>query len=183
MPSPVQLDSSVLGIGRTGLQAVLRGVAAPPQDPPTFLQEAGFNSGEELYGAFVRWLPGYADVSDPSELDASVLGEVLSEFFQSLGWGSLTIEQLGEAGLTVDSADWAEASPGTNAPSPYCFYTAGLLSSILGRLAGGDVAVMEVECRSCNDARCRFLAGSPETLQTVFDAMTAGKDYRQAMLE
>jgi hypothetical protein len=42
---------------------------------------------------------------------------------------------------------------------------------------------MEVECRSCNDARCRFLAGSPQTLQAVFDAMTSGKDYRQAMLE
>jgi hypothetical protein len=42
---------------------------------------------------------------------------------------------------------------------------------------------MEVECRSANDARCRFLAGSTDTLQAVYDAMANGKDYRQALLE
>ena len=183
MPTPVQLDSSVLGIGRKGLLAFLRALAAPPADAPAFLQETGYSTGDELYAHLLKWLPTYAGVSDPSELDATVLGEVLSEFFQALGWGSLKVERLGNAGLTIDSTDWAEAVPGTNAASPYCFYTSGLLSSILGKLAGADVAVMEVECRSCNDARCRFLAGSPETLQAVFEAMTAGKDYRQAMLE
>jgi hypothetical protein len=44
------------------------------------------------------------------------------------------------------------------------------------------MAVMEVECRSCNQARCRFLAGSQETLQAVYDAMSDGRDYREALL-
>jgi predicted hydrocarbon binding protein len=157
-------------------------LSAPPADPATFLQETGFAAGEDVYSCFVRWLPAYAGVEDPTELDAAVLSEVLSEFFQSMGWGSMSVERLGEAGLTVDSPDWAEAEPGEST-APGCHYTAGLLSNILGKLAGGDVAVMEVECRSCNDARCRFLAGAPETLQAVFDAMTSGKDYRQALLE
>jgi hypothetical protein len=183
MPTPVQLDSAVLGLGRKGLHALRHALSSPPTDPATFLQETGFGAGEDLYALFVRWLPGVAGVTDPSELDAAVIGDVLSDFFQSLGWGSVTVEKLGEAGLTVDSADWAEAEPGTNAAAPGCFYTSGLLSNMLGKLAGADVAVMEVECRSCNDARCRFLAGSPETLQTIFEAMTKGKDYRQAMLE
>ena len=183
MPSAIQLDSGVLGIGRKGLLALRQALTAPPSDPATFLQETGYNAGEEFYQHFTRWLPSFAGVHDPSELDASKLGDVLSEFFQSLGWGALAMESLGAAGFTVDSLDWAEAEPGSNAPAPGCYYTSGLLSSLLSRLAGGEVAVMEVECRSCNDARCRFLAGSPETLQAVFEAMSAGKDYRQAMLE
>jgi hypothetical protein len=183
MPSPVQLDASVLGIGRRGLHALRRAVTEPPPDPATFLQETGFHAGEDLYTCFLRWLPSFAGVSDPMELDSARLGEVLSEFFQSLGWGALSIEPLGQAGLTLDSPDWAESEPGINSAAPTCHYSSGLFSSILSRIAGNEVAVMEVECRSCNDARCRFLAGSPETLQTVFEAMTAGKDYRQAMLE
>jgi len=183
MPSPVQLDGGVLGMGRQGLHALRHALSTPPADPAAFLQETGYNAGDELYSLFMRWLPPYAGVQDPSELDATVLGQVLSEFFQSLGWGSVTVERLGGAGLTVDSADWAESEPGTNATAPSCFFTSGLLSNVLGRLAGAQVAVMEVECRSCNDARCRFLAGAPETLQAVFDSMTTGKDYRQALLE
>lgn len=183
MPSPVQLDSNVIGIGRKGLLALRHALATPPADPASFLQETGYGAGDEFYHQFTQWLPSYAGVHDPSELDASRLGEVLSEFFQSLGWGPLVMEGLGDAGFTVDSTDWAESEPGSNAPAPGCYYTSGLLSSILSKLAGGEVAVMEVECRSCNDSRCRFLAGSPTTLQAVFEAMTAGKDYRQAMLE
>ena len=156
---------------------------APPADPATFLQETGYAAGDEIWSCFLRWLPAYAGVQDPSQLDASVVGQVLSEFFQSLGWGSMKVEQLGDAGLTIDSADWAESEPGANAAAPSCHYSAGLLSSILSRVADGGVAVMEVECRSCNDARCRFLAGSPETLQAVFDAMSNGRDYREALLQ
>jgi hypothetical protein len=182
MPAPVQLDSSVIGIDRKGLHALRHALGAPPADPAVFLQETGYQSGEEIWAFFLRWLPGFAGVQDPSQLDAAVVGEVLSEFFQSLGWGSVKVEPLGQAGLTLDSADWAEAEPGTNAAAPACHYTAGLFSNFLSKLADGGMAVMEVECRSCSDARCRFLAGSSETLQAVFDAMSSGKDYREALL-
>jgi len=43
------------------------------------------------------------------------------------------------------------------------------------------VAVMEVECRSRGDARCRFLAGSPETLSTLYDRMAQGTGYAEAL--
>ena len=36
---------------------------------------------------------------------------------------------------------------------------------------------MEVECRSRGDARCRFLAGAPETLSTLYDRMAQGSSY------
>jgi hypothetical protein len=182
MPSPVRLDNVMLGIDRKGLHALRHALGAPPPDPAAFLQDTGYQSGEDIWNYFLQWLPGYAGVNDPSQLDAAVVGEVLSEFFQSLGWGSIKVEPLGQAGLTIDSADWAEAEPGINAPAPACHYTTGLLSSFFTRLADGGMAVMEIECRSCNDLRCRFLAGSQETLQAVYDAMSNGRDYREALL-
>ena len=40
---------------------------------------------------------------------------------------------------------------------------------------------MEVECRSRNDARCRFLTAVPERLQRVYEALTQGKSYEEAL--
>jgi hypothetical protein len=39
---------------------------------------------------------------------------------------------------------------------------------------------MEVECRSMGGDRCRFLIGSGETLQRVYDEMGNGVSYEQA---
>ena len=46
MPSPVQLDTSVLGIDRKGLHALRHALGAPPPDPAAFLQETGYQAGE-----------------------------------------------------------------------------------------------------------------------------------------
>ena len=65
--------------------------------------------------------------------------------------------------------------------APMCFFTAGMLADFLGRLSGETVAVMEVECRSKGDPRCRFLSAMPETLTRVYEAMTAGQSYEEAL--
>jgi hypothetical protein len=62
-----------------------------------------------------------------------------------------------------------------------CFFSAGMLADFLGRLSGETVAVMEVECRSKGDSRCRFLSAMPETLQRVYEAMTEGRSYEEAL--
>jgi predicted hydrocarbon binding protein len=184
MPQSLILDGDVLGFGRKGLHALRHAISIDSNpESATQLLDAGYTAGDDIYASFRRWLPSVAGVDDPAQLDAQVLGEVLSEFFRSLGWGSVSVERLGSAGLTLDSPDWAEAEPGLNASHPSCHLSAGFLANFLGQLAGGQVAVMEVECRSCNDARCRFLAGSADTLQSVYDAMAGGKDYREALLE
>jgi hypothetical protein len=56
-----------------------------------------------------------------------------------------------------------------------------LLADFLGRVSEGQVAVMEVECRSRGDARCRFLAGAPETLGILYDRMAQGSGYLEAL--
>ncbi len=147
----------------------------------SYLQEAGFAGGEELYAEFAEWLVATRGVERPADLDAQFLSEVLSQFFSESGWGALTAQTLGQAVLALDSSEWAEAADEGRGEFPSCHLTCGLLADFFGRLSDGLVAVMEVECRSRGDARCRFLAGAPETLSTLYDRMGQGSSYADAL--
>jgi len=147
----------------------------------TYLQEAGFAGGEELYAEFSEWLLGTRGVERPAELDTQFLSEVLSEFFADQGWGALTATPLGPAVLALDSMEWAEAAEDGRGEFPSCHLTCGLLADFFGRMSDGLVAVMEVECRSRGDGRCRFLAGAPETLSALYDRMAQGTGYADAL--
>jgi hypothetical protein len=109
------------------------------------------------------------------------LGEVLSEFLEELGWGNLTTVPLGPSVLALDSPNWAEAADEPQGDFPSCHLSCGLLADFLGRVSQGSVAVMEVECRTRGDSRCRFLAGAPETLGILYDRMAAGSGYLEAL--
>jgi bacteriochlorophyll 4-vinyl reductase len=144
-----------------------------PEQAITILQEAGYAAGEGLYKAFTA-------TNNPAELDADLLAPTLSEFFTSSGWGAVTVTPVGTGALAVDSSDWAEAEPGT-AQTPMCFFSAGMLADFLGRLSEETVAVMEVECRSKGDERCRFLSATPVVLEKVYTEMTQGRTYEEAL--
>ncbi len=147
----------------------------------TYLQEAGFAGGEELYAEFREWLVPNRGVEDPSQLDADFLSSTLSDFFADQGWGRLEASRLGDSVLALDSAEWAESVETGGTEFPSCHLTCGMLADFFGRLSDGLVAVMEVECRSRGDGRCRFLAGSPETLGTLYDRMAQGTGYAEAL--
>ncbi len=147
----------------------------------THLQEAGFAGGEELYGAFATWLKDRHQIDRPADVDMQYLGKVLSEFFSEQGWGKLETMPLGTAVLALDSADWAEALDTPEGQFPSCHLSCGLLADFLGRVSEGSVAVMEVECRSRADKRCRFLAGAPETLGMIYERMAQGSSYVEAL--
>jgi predicted hydrocarbon binding protein len=144
-----------------------------PDQLVTILQEAGYAAGEGLFKAFTA-------VTSATDLDADVFGETLSEFFTNGGWGAVTLSPVGTGALALDSSDWAEAEPGT-AQAPMCFFSAGMLADFLGRLSDETVAVMEVECRSRGDERCRFLSATPEVLERVYREMTEGRTYEEAL--
>jgi predicted hydrocarbon binding protein len=146
-----------------------------------YLQEAGFAGGEELYTVFAEWLARKRKVEQPSDLDVRFLGEVLGEFFADQGWGRLDATPLGSAVIALDSAEWAEALDERQGEFPSCHLSCGLLADFLGRISQGLVAVMEVECRSRGEPRCRFLAGSPETLGILYDRMAQGSGYLEAL--
>ena len=147
--------------------------ARAPEQLITVLQEAGYAAGEGLYHAF-------AAVHNPADLDADQLAPALSEFFTTGGWGAVTVTPVGTGALAIDSSNWSEAEPGT-AQSPMCFFSAGMLADFLGRLSDETVAVLEVECRSRGDTRCRFLSATPEVLEKVYNEMTAGRSYAEAL--
>jgi hypothetical protein len=92
----------------------------------------------------------------------------------------VTVTPVGTGALALDSANWAEAEPGT-AQQPMCFFSTGMLADFLGRLSDETVAVMEVECRSKGDARCRFLSATPAVLEKVYNEMTQGRSYEEAL--
>jgi predicted hydrocarbon binding protein len=144
-----------------------------PDQAIAVLQEAGYAAGEGLYRSF-------AAVNSPTALDAGLLAETLSEFFTSGGWGAVTMSPVGTGALALDSSDWVEAEPGAS-QTPMCFFSAGMLADFLGRLSDEPVSVMEVECRSRGDARCRFLSATPEVLQRVYEGMTQGRTYEEVL--
>ena len=146
-----------------------------------WLQEAGFAGGEALNEAYAEWLVERYAVSRPAVLDVRHLGETLSSFFQEYGWGSVQLTPLTSAVIAVDSTDWWEAETAAGATYPSCHLSAGLLAEFLSRVSETSLGVMEVECRSRGDGRCRFLAGAPETLQIVYERMAEGTGYLPAL--
>src|ERR687891_139787 len=94
----------------------------------TYLQEAGFAGGEELYAEFREWLLANRGVEDPPQLDAEFLSETLSAFFADQGWGRLQATRLGDAVLALDSAEWAESVETGGTEFPSCHLTCGGLA-------------------------------------------------------
>jgi predicted hydrocarbon binding protein len=178
-PAPVAADGLVIGRGALR-QLHVTLLRDAPDAAVTILQETGYAAGPSVFQAFCAWLPGETGVARPDELDASRLNDVLSAFFRATGWGPVSVAPLGDAALVIDSSDWAEADPGS-ADTPMCYFSSGMLADFLGRLSGEPVAVMEVECRSKNDARCRFLSAAPDTLNAVYEQMSQGQSYQQVL--
>jgi hypothetical protein len=146
------------------------------------LRQTGFRAGEPLFRALQGWIQDRH--GDPlADLPAEPFWETLSAFFSDLGWGTLLHRDLHPGVAALDAEDWMEARVGGNATAPTCHLTTGILADLLNRLAEEDVAVLEVECRGHGDERCRFLFGSPQVLQTVFERISSGTDYSEVLEE
>lgn len=144
------------------------------------LQEAGYAGGDALFASFAAWLRS-RDQTLPESLDLATFERNATAYFRATGWGSLTIGTLRDLVATVDSSDWGEAEPGGAAGHPACHLTTGLFADFFGRLAGQPLAVLEVECRSAGDARCRFLLGNADVMNAVYDRMARGTPYQAAV--
>jgi len=182
MTTTVTLDDNIIGVGSQVLHSLRQSLSRDlGDDAAVYLQEAGFAAGKQVYDCFLRWLPNFAGVEDPTDLDVSTLSEVLSAFFEELGWGALTIEPAGKGALMITAPNWAEAEHDSSVQQPSCYVSSGLLADFLGRFSSVPVAVMEVECRTRADVHCRFIAGAPHTMEAVFDALAAGGSYESAL--
>ena len=52
-----------------------------------------------------------------------------------------------------------------------CYFTSGVLADFFGRITDAQVSVMETECRSTGYDRCKFLIGTPEKLQQIYEQL------------
>ena len=123
-----------------------------------WFQEAGYAGGAALFEAFRGWLER-RDALAPESLSLDEFQQLAGEFFRETGWGS----------------------PGAAMEYPCCHLSAGMLADFFGRVADAPLAVMEVECRSTGAERCRFLLGSADVMQAVYEGMSQGQHYDDAV--
>jgi predicted hydrocarbon binding protein len=169
-----QATTTPVGIPRRALHTLIGALYRDlGGNAAAYLQEAGYTAG--IYDAFESWL-AKRSAAAPEGIEASRFGELASEFFTSVGWGTLTVGQLGQV-ATLDSSDWAEANPDNPMEFPACYFSAGMIGELFSKLADAQVIALEVECRSNGAERCRFLVGAPDVIQRVYDGLAAGEHY------
>jgi predicted hydrocarbon binding protein len=144
---------------------------AGPDAAANALRAAGYAAGDALFTTLTQ---PFGEGDGIGDVSAGVFWRRLSQLFSTRGWGTLNHSQAHPGVGALETTNWVEAVPGS-APRPACFFTTGLLANLLGRSAGENVAVLEVECRSTGDERCRFLFGAPETLESLYGRLRTGE--------
>jgi predicted hydrocarbon binding protein len=139
------------------------------------LRAAGHAAGD-------AWSP-QLNSGEADDISETTFWRRFNHLFTSRGWGTLSHAAVHPGVGALDAADWVEAQPDSGEPRPSCFFTTGLLANLLGNVAGSDVAVLEVECRSAGDARCRFLFGSAEALNALYARVSTGDAVDTALSE
>lgn len=181
MPEPIDLTSSAMvALSRSSigsLRASLLRDAGPAS--ASYFQEAGFAGGPAVFEAFRGWLAGRGHEA-PESLEVSEFTALASDFFRETGWGSVQLGTLGAGLATIDSPNWSESDPSAALEHPGCHLSTGTFADFFGRMADAPLAVLEVECRSAGASRCRFLLGSAETMQALYDRMAQGESYAEA---
>ena len=115
--------------------------------------------------------------------DEAAFWRKLTQLFISRGWGIIIHSNVHEGIGALEAGDWVEADPEAYSPRPSCHFTTGMLANLLGNAAGAPVTVLEVECRSRGDARCRFFFGSTEAMQALYDRVGTGASADAALAE
>ena len=180
-PSIHMKDHRMLAMSRQALAALRTALLRDAgTDGAAVLRDAGFAGGESVYTSFTDWLRARASVA-PETLSVDAFQERAAEYFRETGWGSLSLGSLHDVVATVDSPNWEEADPSAHLDHPGCHFTTGLFADFFGRVSDDPLAVLEVECRSAGASRCRFLLGSGEVMNYVFDALEHGGGYEDAV--
>jgi predicted hydrocarbon binding protein len=140
------------------------------------LHHAGYAAGVAAAGSFTGNGEG-----DPASLGEDAFWSRLSEFFSRRGWGKIQHERPHRAVGILSSTDWAEAADPQGGPEASCHFSTGFLSGILSQLAGGPVAVLEVECRMRGAGACRFAFGSEGAVHELYGRLLDDVDLDGAL--
>jgi bacteriochlorophyll 4-vinyl reductase len=144
-------------------------VAVGTESAAQALRHAGFAAGDALFRILAADEP-----HELANLPAAIFWSRLARLFTARGWGQLTYHQVHPGVGALDTTNWVEAVPDNRTAQPSCHFTTGVLANLLGRVVGSEVAVLEVECRSRGEPRCRFLFGGAVAVYALYDRIAAG---------
>ncbi|MGH7475744.1 MAG: V4R domain-containing protein [Longimicrobiales bacterium] len=150
------------------------------QEAALALQRAGHAAGDAFYLLLLQTVDGGGS-DGLAQLGEDAFWRRFNELLAARGWGQLRHEQAHVGVGALNSTSWGEADPVEFGTRPSCFFSTGLFSSLLGKVAGREVGVFEVECRSKGDDRCRFLFGGADALGAVYQALADGRDVDDAL--
>lgn len=147
-----------------------------PEAAALALRQAGHAAGDALH----RILCG-GDIQNLESMPAERFWSQLTRLFSSRGWGQLNYSEVHPGVGSLESSDWAEVRADGAAGQPSCHFTTGVLANLLGQIADAEVAVLEAECRSRGDQRCRFLFGGADPVYAVYERIAAGEAADSAL--
>jgi hypothetical protein len=170
---PATIQSLLAAVGK-GLEAA---------ETANELRHLGVDCGGALHDHLRRHVGGTdPHGAEPADLSADTFWAGLTHFFEELGWGRLEQLPLHDGFLSLSSADWFEAED-RREDHPCCHFSTGVLAELFRRVADNDLAVMEADCRAAGGERCEFLVGSPAALDAVYQEMTSGGTFRDAIAQ
>lgn len=140
------------------------------------LHKAGYRAGIQASGQLHVEAGGDAFAKSQDQF-----WRTLGTFFAKRGWGTLAHDRAHDAVGVLSSTDWAEAGTGEPDPDASCCFSTGFLSGLLSQMAGGPVAVLEVECRTRGGEACRFAFGSEEVIHELYGQLLEGADLDTAL--
>lgn len=150
-------------------RALIRQVGA--QAATRALQEAGHAVGDRLAGRL-----GDDQVGDTPR---DAFWDRLTDLFRELDWGRVEHRAPHPGVGELRAFDWFEVEP--DAQRPACPFTTGVLANVLGRAAGGEVAVLQVPCDDGSDGCVRFLFGAPHVLDRLYSGLQDGEDVEASL--
>jgi hypothetical protein len=148
---------------------------APPAVLIDAVRDAGYAAGQALFDHFSAWLADRRE-HGPDDLLDSRFPTLLREYFAEIGWGLVQLSSLSDAVMVLDANDWGEAA----AEAGGCPVSTGLFAGFFGRLADAPLSVLEVTPDAAAEGQCRFLLGSVDVLNYVWEAMERGIPYERA---
>jgi hypothetical protein len=164
------------------------------------LQKAGYAVGGAIHRALMQELGG----EDLPSLDRDRFWAELARHFHLRGWGRLKEARVHPGMGLITTYDWVEALPssdqlpqgrddltegdgfadggaGFEDAAPGCPFSTGIFARILGEVAGGPVAVLEVTCRRRGDESCQFLYGHPDAVYQSYGLLGGGDSLDRAL--
>jgi predicted hydrocarbon binding protein len=177
-PNPYMMSDpssgQLLGIGSATLRA-MRDAILEQEDAAETLRNAGYASGSDAYSSMQSWARE-EEGRDASYAPTEEFLQVMSNYFETLGWGRFAVSRLKEAAAIVDVDNcWEARNPG--GLNLGCHITTGLLVGFFENVAGFPVAAMEVECAARGASCCRFLIGNIELLDYLHEGIQRGDGY------